>query len=206
MARSGPDAAVKSCVGCVTGAAANREWCQRWRGHGGPKSTGPGRPRTQWTTRAYVKGRLGLCVLEGAEYRPVGGSTPRNPVVFRQAEHGVPAALYEPETRGERSRIAFMFMHPDSGFISHVGCGQLAERGYRALGVNSRFTNMPGPTGGPYVYHEVIPDVAAGVAYLRSLPGVDTVILAGHSGGGPLFSAYQNLAENGAARSVGRGC
>ncbi|HVB05303.1 MAG TPA: hypothetical protein VNF07_03520 [Acidimicrobiales bacterium] len=117
---------------------------------------------------------------------------------FVKLATGAPAALYEPERPGDEAHVAFMFMHPDSGFISHLGCSELAGRGYRALGVNGRFTNMPGPTGGPYVYHEVIPDVAAGVAYLRALPGVDTVVLAGHSGGGPLFSAYQNLAEHGA--------
>ena len=118
--------------------------------------------------------------------------------LFMKLETSAPAALYEPEVPGDNARIAFIFIHPDGNFISHLGCTQLAQRGYRTLGVNTRFANMPGPTGGPYVYHEVIPDVAAAVQYVRSLPGVDVVVLAGHSGGGPLFSAYQNLAENGA--------
>jgi pimeloyl-ACP methyl ester carboxylesterase len=116
---------------------------------------------------------------------------------FVKLSSGAPAALYEPVQPEDRGRVAFVFMHPDSGFISHLGCEELAARGFRVLGVNTRFANMPGPTGGPYVYHEVLPDVAAAVAYLRTLPGLDTIVLAGHSGGGPLFSAYQNLAENG---------
>lgn len=117
---------------------------------------------------------------------------------FVRLQTGVPAALYEPAESTDWARVAFVFMHPDANFISHVGCGELAKRGYRVLGVNTRFANMPGPTGGPYMYHEVLPDVTAAVQYLQSLPSVDTIILAGHSGGGPLFSAYQNLAENGA--------
>lgn len=123
--------------------------------------------------------------------------------LFVPLSTGVPAALYEPVEGEDCSTVAFMFMHPDANFISHAGCAQLAQRGHRVLGVNSRFANLPGPTGGPYVYHEVIPDAAAGVAHLRSLPGVETVVLVGHSGGGPLFSAYQNLAENGAAAFQG---
>lgn len=117
---------------------------------------------------------------------------------FVRLSTGAPAALYEPQRPRDRSRVAFIFMHPDANFISHLGCRELASRGHRVLGANTRFANMPGPTGGPYVFYDVLPDAAAAVNYLRGLDGIDTIVLAGHSGGGPLFSAYQNLAENGA--------
>jgi pimeloyl-ACP methyl ester carboxylesterase len=53
---------------------------------------------------------------------------------------------------------------------------------------------------GPKVgYESIVPAVAQAVKYARSLPGVDTVLLFGHSIGGPLIAFYQNVAENGAS-------
>jgi pimeloyl-ACP methyl ester carboxylesterase len=46
-------------------------------------------------------------------------------------------------------------------------------------------------------YEEFLAPIAAAVRYLRSLPGVDTVILLGHSSGGDELTFYQDVAENG---------
>jgi hypothetical protein len=40
-------------------------------------------------------------------------------------------------------------------------------------------------------------DAKLGVTYLRKYPGIQKVVLLGHSGGGTLMSAYQSIAENG---------
>jgi len=116
---------------------------------------------------------------------------------FRSLDTGAPSAFYQPVNISKRTKTAFLFMHPDANFIDHLGCNELAKRGHSVLGVNTRFANMPGPTGGPYSFHDVLEDVQAAVDYLRSCNGIESVVLAGHSGGGPLFAAYQNLAENG---------
>ncbi|NIN34068.1 MAG: hypothetical protein GTO60_02730, partial [Gammaproteobacteria bacterium] len=41
--------------------------------------------------------------------------------------------------------------------------------------------------------------IKQGIEYLRSLPGISTVVLLGGSGGGPTMSFYQAVAENGVA-------
>lgn len=119
--------------------------------------------------------------------RPVGLAT------------GQPAVLWEPVQRAPRGDVGFLVMHPDVSFIDHVACRELARRGYRTLGANTRYTNFSGATGGPYPFPQVLPDVAAAVEWLRDLGGVRSVVLVGHSGGGPLMAAYQNLAENGSS-------
>jgi hypothetical protein len=43
----------------------------------------------------------------------------------------------------------------------------------------------------------MILNVKSGMQYLRSVPGVKKVVILGHSGGGGLMAAYQNIAENG---------
>ena len=46
-------------------------------------------------------------------------------------------------------------------------------------------------------------DVKAAVDYARTIPGITKVILLGHSGGSPLMSFYQAVAENGVSYCQG---
>src|SRR5262249_4570722 len=46
-------------------------------------------------------------------------------------------------------------------------------------------------------WNELIEDAALGVRYLREQVKVEKLVLLGHSGGGPLMSFYQAVAENG---------
>lgn len=108
-----------------------------------------------------------------------------------------PAVLYEPVKPGKKSQIAVLIMHSDRNYLQFSGCGQLAMRGYRVLcattggglGHNGRST-----VNG---MDRRLLDLSAAVAYLRKYPGVREVVLWGHSGGGTLMSAYQDIAENG---------
>ena len=59
--------------------------------------------------------------------------------------------------------------------------------------MNSRFKNNEADVN----WELIALDVRAGVRFLRSQPGITTVILIGHSGGGPTTSYYQAVAENG---------
>jgi hypothetical protein len=45
--------------------------------------------------------------------------------------------------------------------------------------------------------------ISRGIGYLRSLPGVQRVVIAGHSGGGHLAAWYQNVAEHGPSACQG---
>src|SRR5262249_15598553 len=45
--------------------------------------------------------------------------------------------------------------------------------------------------------------VSMAIAYLRTLPGVQKVIISGHSGGAHEMSLYENVAENGKAACSG---
>ena len=52
-------------------------------------------------------------------------------------------------------------------------------------------------------FETMMADVGTGVDYLNNLPGIEKVIIWGHSGGGAMMAAYQNIAENGASACNG---
>jgi len=100
----------------------------------------------------------------------------------------VPAALYEPLTPGEQTRIGVLVMHSGANYITHSACTELSKRGYKVLcAANST--------------HELLDrkllDTKVAVSHLRQVPGVRKVVLFGHSGGATLMTAYQLVAENG---------
>ena len=102
--------------------------------------------------------------------------------------------LYSPTVLGPQASVGLVLMHPNSDVLNHIGGAELASRGFRVLCVNGRYVN----TRREYMIWEQVPlDVQPAVEYLRQLPGIRSVILVGHSGGGQLMPFYQNLAENG---------
>jgi pimeloyl-ACP methyl ester carboxylesterase len=101
------------------------------------------------------------------------------------------AVLVESPTNNRNARIAVINTHPKNrnNFEYFVGT-IMAERGYRVIEVNDY---------GPEMAEDLLQPVAAAVRYARSLPGVEKVILVGHSGGGPVLSYYEEIAEKGPA-------
>src|SRR6266566_2582153 len=96
----------------------------------------------------------------------------------------VSAAIYKPDT-GPAPHVAFMISHRSANNLNNVACRELYKRGFMAVCFNQRFVNND-----TIVEWEKIPlDVKVAVDYARSLPG--------HSGGSPLMSCYQAVAENG---------
>jgi pimeloyl-ACP methyl ester carboxylesterase len=90
-------------------------------------------------------------------------------------------------------------MHRTANYLNHIGCTELSRRGFLVLCMNTRFQNNE-----TQVRWEDTPlDVKAGVEYLRRQPGITRVVLFGHSGGGPLMSFYQAVAEQGPAYCKG---
>lgn len=111
---------------------------------------------------------------------------------FIQLKRDVNAVLYEPVRETESEHAVFVFMHPDADYLGHPGAKALAERGFRAVGANNHSARK-----GSYHLHDLLPDLGMVVEHLRGNTAIDTVILAGHSGGTHLSSFYQNVAENG---------
>ena len=106
------------------------------------------------------------------------------------------ALLVEPLEPGPKSRILAINTHPDhnNNFEYFIG-RELVARGYRALGINYY--------GPEETIEEFLPAVAAAVRYARTVPGVEKVVFATHSGGGPVLTFYEEVAENGPSACQG---
>lgn len=104
----------------------------------------------------------------------------------------VSAALYKPDS-GPAPHIAFLVSHRTGNNLNNPACKQLAARGFLALCWNTRFVNNEALVH----WEDIAFDVKTTVDYVRSLPGITRVILLGHSGGSPLMSYYEAVAEAG---------
>ena len=106
----------------------------------------------------------------------------------------VNAARFTPDT-GPRPHIAFVTAHRTGNTIGSDTCTQLAARGFMAICFETRYRNDD--IG---IQWEKLPlDVKAVVDYAASQPGITRVILLGHSGGSPMMSLYEAIAEHGKA-------
>src|ERR1700730_16410366 len=98
--------------------------------------------------------------------------------------------LYSPAVLGPHASVGLVLMHPNSDVLNHIGGAELASRGFRVLCINGQYVN----TRREYMIWEQVPlDVQPAVEYLRQLPGIRSVVLVGHSGGGQLMPFYQNV-------------
>jgi hypothetical protein len=104
----------------------------------------------------------------------------------------VSAALYKPDS-GPAPHIAFLVAHRTANNLGTLACGELAKRGFLVVCFNTRFINNEAQ-----VRWEQTPlDVKAAVDFARKQPGITKVVAIAHSGGAPLMSFYQAIAENG---------
>ena len=104
----------------------------------------------------------------------------------------VSAALYKPDS-GPAPHVGFVIGHRTANYLNHIACRELSSRGFLALCFNTRFQNNESQVR----WEETPLDVKAAVEFVRRQPGITKVILFGHSGGGPLMSFYQAVAEHG---------
>jgi len=101
-------------------------------------------------------------------------------------------ALYKPDS-GPAPHVGILAMHRTANYLNHRACTELSLRGFLLLCMNTRYENNEA-----LVDFEKLPlDVKTGVDFLRRQPGITKVVLFAHSGGGPLMSFYQAVAENG---------
>lgn len=104
----------------------------------------------------------------------------------------VPGIFYEPADGKERKHTAVLVMHSDEDYLTFPTGAELAKRGYPTL-----CANVMTKEGVIFMQHEKMHCVKDALVWLREQPGIEKVVLMGHSGGATLMSAYQCLAENG---------
>lgn len=137
---------------------------------------------------------LNLIFLFAASW---GFAEPPPPQYIQFSPNATKGALYYPDPAlYPNPHIGIIIMHRNSNYLSHLGTREFPKRGFVALGMNPRCDNNEALCR-PWENNAL--DVRSGVNFLRSLPGIKTVILFGHSGGGPTMSFYQAVAESGVA-------
>jgi pimeloyl-ACP methyl ester carboxylesterase len=160
-------------------------------------------------------GVLGCALVSGAHSQesgaPAGGNrgeaTRKVPVgpldndrfhtrYVRLGSNNAEGLLYEPVDPGPKARVAVVYSFPSENNFNSPPGRELAKRGYRVLMVN-----FHGADVGPEVY---APSISHGIEYLRSLPGVERVVIIGHSGGGHLVTFYADVSANGPAACQGK--
>lgn len=109
---------------------------------------------------------------------------------FYRLNRGVPMAVYQPAEKSERSKIAVLAMHSDADYLSFEPAIELAKRGFLTAGANPESRSVKGK----------LLDIQAALVFLKQYPGVEKVVLLGHSNGGCICSCYQYVAENGVSR------
>jgi hypothetical protein len=118
-------------------------------------------------------------------------SAQSNPRFIRLAAK-VKGVLYMPD-QGPAPHVGIMLMHEDSNFLVHLACTEFAKRGYAVLCVAGRSDNNEALD----TWNELPLDAALGMRYLREQMKLPKVLLFAHSGGAPLLSYYQAVAEDG---------
>ncbi|CAG8078412.1 unnamed protein product [Penicillium salamii] len=116
-------------------------------------------------------------------------------------DDGVVGGLYRPAEANGKSRIAVYVMHAEQDYLSFSACTELPKRGFTTFCAN----NDASKSGymSDLNFEDMMTDVNQGMMYLRNLSEIDQVVILGHSGGGAMMAAYQNIAENGASACQG---
>lgn len=98
------------------------------------------------------------------------------------------AMLYRPAEAGRRSGVAVILMHCDQNYMT-LGMGPaLAAKGFTVLAADAWI-------GGEI--DRKIEHLGRLVRFIKDQPGIQRVVLMGHSGGATLMTAYQAIAEKG---------
>jgi len=117
-----------------------------------------------------------------------------NPLFVQFNPSTTKGALYRPDS-GPAPRVGVVLTHRTANFMSHIATRELSKRGFLVLAMNPRFENNESEVN----WDEIALDIKSGVEYLRKQPGIQKVVLFGHSGGGTSMSYYQAVAEKGLA-------
>lgn len=115
--------------------------------------------------------------------------------------NGVIGGLYRPSNPGPRANVAIFVMHAEQDYINFVACTELYKRGYTVLCANNNASKSGKMTD--LAFEDMLQNAGSGISYLRNQTYIDKVVALGHSGGGAMLWAYQNIAENGVSACNG---
>ena len=147
--------------------------------------------------RAQFLKAFGLA-LAASLMAPAAASAQTNPTLVPLGR--AIGALYKPDT-GPAPHIAVIQSHRTGNNLNNIACREFSRRGLMALCFNTRFVNNEAAVR----WEEIALDVKAAVEYARAQPGITKVVLFGHSGGSPMMTLYQAVAENGIGFCQGPG-
>ena len=119
-------------------------------------------------------------------------AAPQNAPVYLQLSPTVKAVLYTPDA-SIKARVAVVNMHEDGNRLNDIACTELVKRGFYVLCMNGRSDNNEALD----YWNDLPLDVATGVKYLKDTVKPAKILLYGGSGGAPLMTFYQNVAQNG---------
>ena len=119
-------------------------------------------------------------------------AAPQSPPVYLQLSPTVKAVLYTPDA-SVKARVAVVNMHEDGNRLNDIACTELVKRGFYVLCMNGRSDNNEALD----YWNDLPLDVATGVKYLKETVKASKILLYGGSGGAPLMTFYQNVAQNG---------
>ena len=93
---------------------------------------------------------------------------------------------------GRKPKVAMIATHYQIDFSEHYLADYMATRGIGFLGWNTRFRGFESS----FLLDHALVDIGVGLRWLRSVQGVETIVLLGNSGGGSLMAAYQSQATD----------
>ena len=125
---------------------------------------------------------------------PVPAAAQSNPTYVQFAPGAVKGVLYRPDA-GPAPQIAVLLIHRTANFLAAPATRELARRGFMVLAMNPRSDNNESIVN----FEANALDIKSGIEFLRRQGGIRTVVLWGHSGGGPATTFYQAVAEAGPA-------
>lgn len=146
---------------------------------------------------SLVLGAIGTPLTATAQTE-VATANPNYPITQQmvQITPRVFATWSMPTDPANRSSVAYIMMHPHNSYLNIPPCTQMAQRGYPVLCVNDRMVAGGGKTD-DIIWDDIALDLKSAVDWLHQQPGVDKVVFIAYSGGGPIMSYYQTVAENG---------
>lgn len=115
--------------------------------------------------------------------------------------NGIIGGLYRPSNPDPKANVAIFIMHAEQDYLNFIACTELYKRGYTVLCANNNASKSGKMTD--LAFEDMLQNAGSGISYLRNQTYIDKVVALGHSGGGAMLWAYQNIAENGVAACNG---
>ncbi len=150
---------------------------------------------------------LACVMVAQAQQPPAGGGRPQvGPVdndfyrssLVKLGGDAVDGLLYEPKQPNPNSRVAVLYFN--SSFNFDPPAAELAGRGYRVLFVRSP-AGRPGADATPF---DPFKEVSRGISSLRTMQGVERVVIAGWGSGAMTVTLYADVAAHGPAACQGK--